>query len=155
MTERAQPRMAAAEPRQNTAGPEADGLETGNEPSSRPTRPAALTDLDDRELVELARAGDLAGFEALYERHKAPLFRTALAVTREAAPAEELLQEAFLRAYRHMARIELAPGASLRPWLHRITINLAYDWAAGRALGPGAPLPGAAGGTSRDRPGRG
>jgi RNA polymerase sigma-70 factor, ECF subfamily len=91
-----------------------------------------LEGLDDRELVEMARHGDLAGFEALYARHNGLLYRTALAVTRDRAPAEELLQEAFLRAYRNLARISLEPGASLRPWLHRIVINLAYDWAARR-----------------------
>jgi RNA polymerase sigma-70 factor (ECF subfamily) len=89
-------------------------------------------DREDRDLVELARAGDIQSFEALYARHKGPLFRTALAITRERAAAEELLQETFLRAFRHLARIDLGPGASLRPWLHRIVINLAYDWTARR-----------------------
>ena len=95
-------------------------------------------ELDDRELVERARGGQLEFFEALYARHRGPLFGTALAITRERGAAEELLQEAFLRAYRHMARIELQPGASLRPWLHRIVINLAYDWSARRKRLPGS-----------------
>lgn len=76
------------------------------------------------------KSGDRSAFEVLYERHNVPLYRTALAVTRDRSTAEELLQEAFLRAHRHVGRIELAPGASLRPWLHRILINLAYDWFA-------------------------
>jgi RNA polymerase sigma-70 factor (ECF subfamily) len=85
---------------------------------------------DDATLVAEARQGDQTAFERLYERHKVPLYRTALAITRDRTTAEELLQEAFLRAYRHMGRIELTEGASLRPWLHRILVNLAYDWSA-------------------------
>ncbi len=85
---------------------------------------------DDATLVARVRAGNRTAFEVLYGRHSVPLFGTALAVTRDRAAAEELLQEAFLRAYRYTGRIELAPGASLRPWLHRILINLAYDWSA-------------------------
>lgn len=88
--------------------------------------------LEDDALVERARAGERSALEVLYERHKAALYRTALAITRETGTAEELLQEGFLRAIRHLDRIDLAPGASLRPWLHRIVINLAYDWSARR-----------------------
>ncbi len=92
----------------------------------------AEPDADDATLVARVVDGDRGAFEALYERHHLPLFRTALAITRERAVAEELLQEAFLRAYRHIARVSLEPGASLKPWLHRIIINLAYDWSARR-----------------------
>jgi RNA polymerase sigma-70 factor (ECF subfamily) len=92
--------------------------------------PSVAAEPDDAALVAGVVLGDRASFEALYERHKLPLFRTALAVTRDRGAAEELLQEAFLRAFRHIRRVELAPGASLRPWLHRILINLSYDWAA-------------------------
>jgi RNA polymerase sigma-70 factor (ECF subfamily) len=90
------------------------------------------TEPDDATLVAGVVAGSTESFAALYERHKAPLFHTALAMTRDRGTAEEILQEAFLRAYRHIARVELAPGASLRPWLHRILINLVYDWSARR-----------------------
>ena len=76
--------------------------------------------------------GDRRAFAVLYERHKEPLFRTALAITHERGASEELLQEAFLRAYRFMERVQLPEGASLRPWLHRILINLCYDWCARR-----------------------
>ena len=53
-------------------------------------------------------------------------------MTRHQARAEELVQEAFLRAYRHMGQVVLAPSASLRPWLQRILIHLVYDDAARR-----------------------
>jgi RNA polymerase sigma-70 factor (ECF subfamily) len=97
---------------------------------------------DDATLVAEVRQGQTTAFERLYERHRLPLYRTALAVTRDRAAAEELLQEAFLRAYRHVARIELAEGASLRPWLHRILVNLAYDWSARQRKHAASPLEG-------------
>lgn len=89
-----------------------------------------LSELDDRSLVERFVAGEAAAFEQLYHRHRTPLFRTALAMTRRRGISEELLQEAFLRAYRHLHRVRLTEGASLRPWLHRILIHLVYDRSA-------------------------
>jgi RNA polymerase sigma-70 factor (ECF subfamily) len=96
-------------------------------------------ELNDRALVALVRGGEAAAFEALYERHHRPLFRTALAMTRRKHVAEDVLQEAFLRAYRHIGRVRLEDGASLRPWLHRILINLIYDRSARKRL-PSGPL---------------
>jgi RNA polymerase sigma-70 factor, ECF subfamily len=93
---------------------------------------------DDATLVGRVQAGDRQAFATLYQRHHLPLYRTALALTHERGAAEELLQEAFLRAYRHLARVELPAGSSLRPWLHRILINLAHDWSTRQRRQPGA-----------------
>lgn len=88
--------------------------------------------LDDGELVARIREGDLDAFETLYRRYKDELYRTALAITRDRGAAEELLQDCFLRAYDHMDRVD--GYASLRPWLHRIIVNLSYNWSAKRRL---------------------
>ncbi|MFN2115004.1 MAG: RNA polymerase sigma factor [Anaerolineae bacterium] len=101
-------------------------------------RSAVDATVDDASLVARVADGDRGAFEVLYKRHHTPLFRTALALTRDRGTAEELLQEAFLRAYRHMGRVELAPDASLRPWLHRILINLTYDWSARQKTAAGS-----------------
>ncbi len=98
----------------------------------------AMPETDDATLVTRSLAGDRQAFGALYQRHHLPLYRTALALTHERGAAEELLQEAFLRAYRHLARVELPADGSLRPWLHRILINLAHDWSARQRRQPGA-----------------
>jgi RNA polymerase sigma-70 factor (ECF subfamily) len=107
-----------------------------------PTKPtsnrASPTDVDDATLVTRVAGGDRAAFEVLYRRHETPLFRTALALTRDRGTAEELLQEAFLRAYRYIGRVQLSPEASLRPWLHRILINLTYDWSARQRTASGS-----------------
>ncbi len=88
--------------------------------------------LDDGELVTRVRGGDLDAFETLYRRYKDELYRTALAITRDRGAAEELLQDCFLRAYDHMDRVD--GYASLRPWLHRIIVNLSYNWATKKRL---------------------
>lgn len=84
----------------------------------------------DAELVDAVVAGDARAFECLYRRYHAPLYRTALALTRRRSVAEELLQETFLRAYRYLGRIRMAGRTSLRPWLHQILVHLVYDWSA-------------------------
>ncbi len=100
--------------------------------STRDERSNGRPPPDDATLAARVAQGDGAAFEILYQRYHAPLFRTALAMTRRRAVAEDVLQEAFLRAFRHIGRLRLAPGASLRPWLHRILIRLVYDWTARR-----------------------
>jgi RNA polymerase sigma-70 factor (ECF subfamily) len=81
---------------------------------------------EDAELVSRIRCGDLDAFESLYHKYKRPLFRTALAITGNEGAAEEMLQDCFVRAYRAMGRVDAAP--SLSPWLHRIVLNLSYNW---------------------------
>lgn len=102
-------------------------------PTAAPADPAAAFDgVPDAALVERARDGEAAAFAGLYARHNVVLYRTALAMTSRPSRAEELVQDTFLRAYRHLGQVVLAPEASLRPWLHRILVHLIYDDAARR-----------------------
>ena len=86
--------------------------------------------LDDGVLIERIRAGDLQAFEELYNRYRRPVFHTALAITHDQQAAEEILQDCFVRAYRHMDRVD--SSLPLSPWLHRIAVNLSYNWATRR-----------------------
>lgn len=79
----------------------------------------------DRELVNAARAGDTAAFDALFYRHRDGIYRAALAVTRDGGAAEEILVDTFARAHRAIARLD--PRDSLRPWLYRVALNLALN----------------------------
>ena len=88
--------------------------------------------LDDGELVPRIQCGDLGAFETLYHKYKNELYRTALAITRDRGAAEELLQDCFLRAYDHIDSVDAC--SSLRPWLHRIVVNLSYNWSAKKRL---------------------
>jgi RNA polymerase sigma-70 factor (ECF subfamily) len=83
---------------------------------------------EDEDAILVARVGqgDLVAFEALYNKYKTMVFRTAYAITRERFAAEEITQECFIRAYRSMPTVDASD--SLGPWLHRIAANLSYNW---------------------------
>lgn len=70
-------------------------------------------------------AGDGAAFEALFGRWAAPLLRYLERMLRDAAGAEELVQEVFLRV--HGARQRYQPQARFSTWLYRIATNLALN----------------------------
>lgn len=92
--------------------------------------------------VRLAR--DLDGtFEAVVVTHADLVYGLALRSTRDPAAAEDLAQDAFVRAYRALAGYppERVRGLHLRPWLTRLTINLAHNRARDRLARPAqAPL---------------
>lgn len=81
---------------------------------------------EDAQLVMRIQGGDLGAFEALYHKYKRPLYHTALAITGDDGAAEELLQDCFVRAHAAMDRVN--GSNSLSPWLHRIIVNLSYNW---------------------------
>lgn len=85
---------------------------------------------EEARLIARAKAGDIGALEALYEQYKTSVYRSALAITRDRGAAEEILQDAFLRAFRHIDNVH--DGGPIGPWLHRITINLSYTWATKR-----------------------
>jgi RNA polymerase sigma factor (sigma-70 family) len=88
--------------------------------------------LDEAELVERARRGDLGAWETIVRAHQGIAFRTAYLLSGNAADAEEAAQDAFVKAYRALGRFRR--GAPLRPWLLRIVANEAKNRrrAAGR-----------------------
>ena len=76
------------------------------------TAPATET-LADHELVQHVLAGERAMFERLVRRHNQRLFRAARAIVRSDIEAEDVLQQAWLEVYRHLASFRLALGISL------------------------------------------
>src|SRR5207237_2210517 len=77
--------------------------------------------MPDAELVRRAAGGEAAAFEALMRRYNRMLFRTARAILRDDAEAEDALQEAYLQAYRSLGRFR--GEARLSTWLARIVAN--------------------------------
>ena len=75
----------------------------------------------DAELVDRAANGDELAFEAIMRRHNRLLFRTARSIVKNDAEAEDVLQEAYLRAWRALATFRA--DAKLSTWLVRIVIN--------------------------------
>lgn len=90
-------------------------------PAQRPA--AALSSLDDQALVALVTREDHAAFEVLMRRHNTRLFRVARAVMRSDDAAEDVLQEGYLHAYRHIG--DFRGDAQVGTWLTRIVINQA------------------------------
>ncbi len=86
----------------------------------------------DRDLVRLMQADDLDAFEVFFARHRGLIERTAYALIGDRQAAEEVLQDTFLRAYRH--RASLRTDISPVPWLYRVALNLCYSRLARRRL---------------------
>ena len=83
--------------------------------------PAAAQGLSDMELVTRIRAGDARAMEALMRRHNRALYRTARAILRDDAEAEDAVQDAYIQAYRALGSFR---GESrLSTWLVRIAAN--------------------------------
>ncbi len=81
---------------------------------------------DDRDLLRRLQGGDLEALGTLFDRHHEAVFRTALAITADEEMAADLAQEVFLRLHRYAGRVDVE--RPLRPWLYRVTVNLAYSW---------------------------
>lgn len=80
----------------------------------------------DGVLVARLRQGDTAALAELYEKYKIPIFRTALAITRDQGAAEDILQECFVRLLTHAQRVRT--DAPVGPWLYRVAVNMSCDW---------------------------
>ena len=87
---------------------------------------------EEAELVERARRGDHDAYAQLVRDHEEIVFRVAYLIVRSAADAEDVAQEAFVKAYRALGRFRA--GSPFRPWLLRIVGNEARNHrrAAGR-----------------------
>ena len=85
----------------------------------------AYAALPEAELVSLAQAGHREAFAAIMQRCNQRLFRVARGVVRDDAEAEDVVQEAYLRAF---AKLDSFRGeAAVLTWLTRITLNEARE----------------------------
>jgi RNA polymerase sigma-70 factor (ECF subfamily) len=91
--------------------------------------------LEESELIDRARRGDVGAYEELVRRYRDVALRTAVVVARGLDDAEDAAQEAFVKAYAALGRFRT--GAPFRPWLLRIVANEARNRrrAAGRRVG--------------------
>lgn len=81
--------------------------------------------MDETTLVRQAAHGDAAAWEALMHAHQEPVFRFAYLLLGDPDDAEDIAQESFLRAWKHLERFDLT--RPFRPWLLSITANLASN----------------------------
>ncbi len=86
----------------------------------------------ERRLVRGAQRGSAEDFEALFALHWPRAYRTAWLVVHDAAAAEDIAQEAFIAALRALDSFDRR--RPFGPWLSRIVVNRAIDWARARRL---------------------
>ncbi len=80
----------------------------------------------DEELVARATAGDQDAFSQLVARWERPIYALAYRTLRREEEARDVVQDAFLRAYRGLKGFK--GEAKFSSWLYRITLNLCRDW---------------------------
>ena len=90
-----------------------------------PERKFSMEPGEEAGLILAAQGGDTRAFEQLVRAYQRPIYRLAWGITRNAADADDLAQETFVRAYQAIGRFRV--GEPIYPWLSRIAINLAYS----------------------------
>jgi RNA polymerase sigma-70 factor (ECF subfamily) len=91
----------------------------------------------DGDLVRRTRQGDTEAYGELVRRYQASVFNVCFRLLGERAAAEDLAQEAFVRAYERLDRYDA--GRPLGPWLRRLAANLCLNHLE-RTRAPEVPL---------------
>jgi RNA polymerase sigma-70 factor (ECF subfamily) len=98
----------------------------------------------DSAAAEEARKGNQHAFRVLVERHSRSIFRLAFRMTGNQQDAEDMVQEAFLRAWKQMHRFD--GRASFGTWIYRIAANCSLDLIRARKVhGEQQPIAGVEG----------
>jgi RNA polymerase sigma-70 factor (ECF subfamily) len=91
------------------------------EQAREPLNDFGLAAVDDAELVRRALARDGGAFRAIMKKYNQRLYRLARGIVRNDSEAEDIVQEAYVRAFTHLE--DFRGDASLVTWLSRIAIN--------------------------------
>lgn len=86
-----------------------------------PINLAAWAQLADDELIKLIREGEIALYEILMRRYNQRIYRVVRAILRNDTEAEDVMQEAYVRAYQHLN--DFAGEAKFSTWLTKIAIH--------------------------------
>lgn len=81
--------------------------------------------VDDAQLIQAAQQGNTAAFEQLVQRYDRAVLRLTIHLTGSQEDGQDIYQEAFLRAYIHLARFRFE--CSFYTWIYRIATNLCLD----------------------------
>lgn len=98
---------------------------TNNGRDLAPTE-TTTTPAEERAWIEATLRGEKEAFAQLVAKHQKPLYVALRRLVRRHDDADDLLQEAFVRAYQHLK--EFDRGRPFYPWLHRIAVNLALTF---------------------------
>lgn len=88
-------------------------------------QPQTSSDPLEARAIEAVRGGDRSAFDYLVRKYMKRVLSVAWGLVRNADDAEDLAQEAFVRAYQNMARFRA--GEPFGPWIFRIVTNLGLD----------------------------
>jgi len=83
------------------------------------------TESPDRELLEACQGGSREAFDRLIDRHAGRMYQTAYGLLGNREDAEEVVQDAFVRAWNAIRRFR--GDAEFATWVHRIVVNLARN----------------------------
>src|SRR4051812_30393178 len=86
---------------------------------------ATQSRVDDTDLIRQAQRGDRAAFETLVRQYDQAVLKLAYHLTRSEQDAQDIYQEAFLKAYRHVGNFRFE--CSFYTWIYRIVTNLCLD----------------------------
>ena len=89
--------------------------------SSIPTLQSNLQELRDEEIVRRVLEGETALFEVIMRRYNQRLYRVSRVILRDDAEAEDVMQDAYVRAYEHLD--QFAGRAAFSTWLTRIALH--------------------------------
>lgn len=87
---------------------------------------ASLKELTDEGVVELVQAGDMVAFGEIVRRYQVKLVRYATTITYDEMAAEDVVQNAFLKAYEHI--LSFSTKRKFSSWMYRIVHNSAIDY---------------------------
>ena len=114
------------------AGQSSSPMSAGGELAQDPARPRAGALAPGRGARPRCARGSADALEELFRRHWRRAHRAAYLVVGDASAAEDIAQESFLAAIRALDRFDRR--RPFGPWLHRIAVNRAIDYARARAL---------------------
>jgi RNA polymerase sigma-70 factor (ECF subfamily) len=95
----------------------------GENPAQPRSLPSQVVKEDEPILVAAAQGGDIAAFETLVGRYERKILRLAQNITQNREDAEDVMQEAFLKAYEHLSGFQ--GNSRFYTWLVRIAVNQA------------------------------
>src|ERR1051326_6329323 len=93
----------------------------GNKVSTTLAPVSAQSELRDEEVVARVLAGETALFEILMRRYNQRLYRVSRVILRDDGEAEDVMQDAYVRAYQHLT--QFAGKAAFSTWLTRIAVH--------------------------------
>jgi RNA polymerase sigma-70 factor (ECF subfamily) len=114
--------------------PPVDGSTEPHEPRDDAARPAAGADQSDLELVRRVQRGERGAFDLLVLKYQHKVVKLVARMLRDPAEAEDVAQEAFVKAYRAIGSFR--GDSAFYTWLYRIAVNTARNTMASRQRRP-------------------